>query len=306
MGKSLVRATRWLIAAACLPMVAMACVSPDTFFREMDGGDLGGASGAAAGNGGGGTSGGGQGGGPGGSGQGGGSSSLGGHTGQGGVTGSGQGGKTGQGGAVVIGPTANFTDNFETGDVNQRWIAPQSSATNTVNGVKVPCGTWSVVTDGATNHAYQQSSTTCGSSSPTWAAGGNTSWTDMRLQVKVQFPAGATTATVVNIGVRYQDPSNVYLLEFSNDGKTKLRYRAGGSTTDLPGDISKNRVPVAPGQWVTIGISISGNTLSAYLGDNATTPVLTGSVSGLSNGGIGLGVTATQVVSFDDVLVTPP
>ena len=117
-------------------------------------------------------------------------------------------------------------DSFETGDVTQRWIAPQSSD-------NPPCGTWAVVADGATNHVYSQTSTACTSSNPSWAAGGNISWTDMRLQVRVRFDSAATTSTKITIGIRYNDPKDIYFIEYTNDGKMKIRERTASSTTDV-------------------------------------------------------------------------
>jgi hypothetical protein len=283
-----------------------ACVSPDTFLREDGGGTPGNGDDAGAGIGGtpggqGGTQGGGQGGmiagGSGGRGGGsqGGSPGLGGAPGLGGRTG---GGGSGLGGTIVIGPAANLTDNFETGDVNQRWLAPQSSDST-------PCGTWAVVADGATNHVYQQSSTACTSSNPSWAAGGNITWTDLRLQAKVRFATDATTSTKITIGVRYASPKTVYFIEFTNNGGIKIRARTESSTTDVASTTSAMRVPVVAGQWVTLGLGVAGGTVSAYLGEDRTAPaILSGPATGVAAGGIALGV-SNGTASFDDVLVTP-
>jgi hypothetical protein len=286
------------VLAAGVALASAACVSPDVFLR--DGGDQpgseGGVSGTAGATG------------TGGSGNGtAGSNGTGGHTttGAGGtvVTGTGgrtgTGGATGSGGATVIGPTANLMDNFESGDVNSRWIAPQSSD-------NPPCGTWSVVADGATNHVYSQTSTACTSSNPSWAAGGNISWTDMRLQVRVRFDSAATTSTKITIGVRYNDPKDIYFIEYTNDGKMKIRQRTASSTSDVISLASKMAVPVPNGTWSTIGLGIKGSTINAYLGTDPTAPpILTGTASGQTAGGIAIGVSA-GTASFDDVVVTPP
>lgn len=286
-----------IVLAGGLALASAACVSPDVFLR--DGGDQpgseGGGSGTAGANG------------TGGSGNGtGGSNGSGGHTttGAGGTVIAGTGGRTGtagatgSGGAVVIGPTANLMDGFETGDVNQRWLAPQSSDST-------PCGTWAVVADGATNHVYSQTSTACTSSNPSWAAGGNIDWVDMRLQVRVRFDASATTSTKITIGVRYNDPKDVYFIEYTNDGRIKIRERTTSSTTDVVSNASNARIPVPNGTWSTIGLGIKGGTISAYLGtDPAAAAVLTGTAAGQVKGGIALGV-ADGTASFDDVLVTP-
>jgi hypothetical protein len=286
------------VLAAGLALASAACVSPDVFLR--DGGDQpgseGGGSGTAGATG------------TGGSGNGtAGANGTGGHTttGAGGTVVTGTGGRTGtagatgSGGAIVTGPTANLMDGFETGDVTQRWIAPQSSDST-------PCGTWAVVADGATNHVYSQTSTACTSSNPSWAAGGSTEWVDMRLQVRVRFDASATTSTKITIGVRYNDPKDVYFIEYTNDGRIKIRERTTSSTTDVASNASNARIPVPNGTWSTIGLGIKGTTISAYLGTDPTAaPVLTGTAAGQVKGGIAIGV-ADGTASFDDVLVTPP
>jgi hypothetical protein len=286
---------------AALSMGGGACLSPSTFL-PTDGGSDPGTGGGSAGEAGGlgGASGGGVGGmtasrGTGGhaaTGSGGGSG-LGGTPGLGGRTGTA--GTTGTGG-TVIGPTASLMDAFEAGA--GLWLAPQSSDS-------VACGQWAVVADGATNHVYQQSLTSC--SNPSWAAGGSVDWTDMRLQVRVRFPAGTTTSTKVTLGVRYNGPKDVYFIEYSNDGKIKIRSRtAAGSTTDVVSDTSSTRVPIADGQWATVGLAVSGSTVSAYLGaDRAAPPILTGTTTGQVKGGVAFGASG-GAVAFDDILVTPP
>ena len=280
------------VLAAGLALAGVACVSPDVFLR--DGGDQPGSGGGGpgtTGTGGNGTAG---------------SNGTGGHatTGAGGTIVAGTGGRTGtagatgSGGAVVIGPGANLMDGFETGDVNQRWLAPQSSDST-------PCGTWAVVADGATNHVYAQTSTACTSSNPSWAAGGNIDWVDMRLQVRVRFDASATSSTKITIGVRYNDPKDVYFIEYTNDGRIKIRERTTSSTTDVVSNASNARIPVPNGTWSTIGLGIKGGTITAYLGTDPTAAaVLTGTATGQVKGGIALGV-ADGTASFDDVLVTP-
>lgn len=290
-------ASSWWVVVACLPLLGAACVSPDSFVREgADGGDIVGT---------GGSSGGGQGGsgnGVGGRGLGGnGNPGLGGAVGTGGR--SGVGGR-GQGGTVVIGPTANLMDNFETGDVGQRWFWDGPTADPLHSSTSPPCGDWTVVSDGATNHVFQQAATCSG---PSWAAGGNVDWTDMRLQARVRFPAGATTSTRIMLGVRFKDDRTQVYTEFTNDGKYKIRVRieAGGAPSDIT-NASSARVAVPAGQWVTLGLSVSGGTVNAYLGeDRSAPPVLTGAATGVVNGGIGIGVLG-GAASFDDILVTPP
>jgi len=290
------RAGSLTVLAAGMALASAACVSPDVFLR--DGGDQPGSEGGGSGTAGESGSGGSKGTA--------GSNGAGGHitTGAGGTAVTGTGGRTGtagapgSGGTTVIGPSANLMDNFETGDVTQRWIAPQSSDST-------PCGTWAVVADGATNHVYAQTSTACTSSNPSWAAGGSTDWVDMRLQVRVRFDATATTSTKITIGVRYNDPKDVYFIEYTNDGRIKIRERTTSITTDVASNTSNSRIPVPNGTWSTIGLGIKGSTISAYLGTDPTAaPVLTGTAAGQVKGGIAIGV-ADGTASFDDVLVTP-
>ena len=301
---SLVCASRWMLAA-CLSVAGVACVSPATFTGADGGPDSGDQPGGGGGPGSGVSSGGGTGGKTTPSGNGGSTAiGAGGATGLGGRTGSG-GTTTGVAGNSVIGPTANFSDNFENGNIEMHWLAPQS---NTVlSGTSTPCGTWGVAADGATNHVYEQSSTACTGSTPTWAGGGAVIWTDMRLQVKVRFGAGATSSTLITIAVRYNTPDTMYYIQYSNDGKIKIRTREPGGGGDVATIASKLQVPVPAGQWVTIGLSVAGTTLNAYLGEDRTAPaVLTGTTNGtFASGGIALGV-AGGTASFDDVLVTPP
>jgi hypothetical protein len=301
------------ILATWLSVTSLACVSPNLVIRVDDsdagtqagaGGSPGGISGGATGGkttGSGSGGGGGGGGSPGTSNMGaGGGVAVGGRTGSAGTTGA---------GGTVIGPTANFMDNFETDHVELRWIwdAPNVTALRPSGDAASVCGDWAVVSDGTTtNHVFQQRSS-CSGSNPSWAATGSTLWTDMRLQARVQFGAAATTSTIITLGVRFTDDRNQYYLQFSNDGKLKIRAKveAGSASSDI-NDVSKMRVPVPAGQWVTIALAISGTTASVYLGDDPTAaPVLTGPVSGLSAGGIAIGV-AGGPASFDDILVTPP
>jgi hypothetical protein len=293
-----VRASRWVLAA-CLSLAGGACVSPDTFIRT-DGGPGSGAGGEAVIGGGGGPGAGGTVGAAGKTGTAG-SPGVAGTSGSGGRIGTG--GTPGTGG-TVIGPTPNFMDDFEHGD---SWIS--DSPTNTaLNPSSSPCGDWAVVTDPvvATNHVFQQRTVACGSSNPSWSANGNVAWTDMRLQARVQFGADATTSTKITLGVRFVDDRTNYFIEYTNNGRIKIRSKTTSSTTDVNTLASNLAVPVAAGQWVTIALAVSGTTLNVYLGDNPSAPpVLTGTATVVSSGGIGLGV-AQGTALFDDVLVTAP
>jgi hypothetical protein len=289
------------VLAAGLALAGGACVSPDVFDR--DGGDQPG------GEGGGPAAGGGPGSGGSGSGSAG-NNGAGGHitTGAGGTVVTGAGGRTGtagatgSGGTIVIGPTANLTDGFETGNVADRyfWDSPTSTS---LDPSGTPCGDWAVVPDGSTtNHMFSQRATCSG---PSWAAGGNSTWTNMRLQAKVQFPTGATTTTRIMLGVRFGSDRDQLYIEYTNDGKLKIRQKiaAGGAPSDVS---NSTKVPVPSGQWVTVGLSVSGTTINAYLGEDRTAPpVVTATAGPLTVGGIAFGTTGGPA-SFDDILVTPP
>jgi len=292
------------LLAVGLALAGVACVSPDTFNRDAGDQPPGGEGGGPGPGGGGGpaTGSGGS------NGAGGSNSGAGGHvtTGAGGTVVTGSGGRTGSGGAVGGGgatTVANYMDGFENNDIAMHWGAPQSGDTP-------PCGTWSVIpeTTGSTNHVYSQTSTACTSSNPTYAAGGLVIWTDMRLQVRVKFGPDATSSTKIIIAVRYNGPKDLYWLEFTLDGNVKIRTRTtSGSSADVGSGIpSKMRVAVVAGAWTTLGLSISGSTINAYLGaDPTAAPVVTGTAAGQTSGGIALGV-LQGTASFDDVLVTPP
>jgi Concanavalin A-like lectin/glucanases superfamily len=281
MAMNLARAAT-MIGAAVLVVTGGGCVTPQTLMPG-DGGDAtGGATGGGGAIGQGGTTGGGS-------------------TGLGGAT-VGIGGRTGGlGGAIIIGPGVTLTDDFEAGAA--RWIADPDPG---LDPSGTPCGNWAVIPDTAlaTNHVYQQP-TNC--SNPSWAANGSTEWIDMKLQARVRFDTGSTTSTKITLAVRFTNDRNQYYIEFSTDGKLKIRAKveAGGGSSDI-NDVSSTRVPVPIGQWVTVTLAISGTTASVYLGDNpAAPPVITGPVAGLAKGGIAIGV-QQGAASFDDIRVTPP
>lgn len=283
------RASKLVLAMSFALAGAAGCVSPDTFVRNDGGPGAGGAVGAGGGPGAGGGTG------------------TGGTTGAGGLTGAGgrtaTGGRTGSAGSsgtggTVIGPTANLMDDFETGNVADRWITDPASG---LNGGSSACGSWGVAADGTTQVFQERTNCT---SNPSWAAGGNRNWTDMKVEAKVKFVSATGTSTRITLAVRFVDDRNQYFLEYTNDGRIKIRYNIGGSSTDVMS--STGRVAVPNGTWNTVGLSVSGpasaSTVSAFLNG---VMVATGTASGLAAGGIGLGV-QSGLASFDDVVVTPP
>jgi hypothetical protein len=304
-SNALARASMRLLAAG-VALAGVACVSPDTFTR--DGGDQPGGEGGGPGPG----AGGGPANGSGGSNGGAGSNGAGGRvvsgaggtvvTGSGGRTGSG--GTTGSGGSTVVGPTPNLMDDFESGNVADRyfWDSPTSTV---LNPSGTPCGDWAVVLDGSTtNHMFSQRATCSG---PSWAAGGNTTWTNMRIQAKVKFPAGATPTTRIMLGVRFASDRDQLYIEYTNDGKLKIRQKIGAG--GAPSDVSNTtKVAVTNDTWVTVGLSVSGSTINAYLGADPTAPPVitaTAASTAMPMGGIAFGTTGGPA-SFDDILVTAP
>jgi len=213
---------------------------------------------------------------------------------------SGTGGRAGTGGASDAGSSGDaggavlLSDDFESPGVGDRWIADP-----TLGGA---CGDWAVLTDGAT-HVYQEQ-TSC-SSNPIWAAGGDTRWTDMTAQVRVKLIT-PTSSTRIVLAVRFQDEKNYYVLEYTPDGKIKIRTKVAGSSLDVATNASNARVAVVTGEWNTIGLSVSGpgsaSMVTASLNGN---PVLTGTATGLDSGGIAIGAQAA-IAAFDDVVVTRP
>jgi hypothetical protein len=297
--------------AGSLALASVACVSPDVFLR--DAGDQPGGEGGGPG------TGGGIGSGSGGSSGSAGSNGAGGKTttGTGGHVTTGAGGSvvTGAGGSVVTGSggrpgTAGasggvlFMDGFETGTVGDRYFWDAPNMTN-LNPSSTPCGDWAVVLDGTTtNHMFSQRATCSG---PSWAAGGDSGWADMRIQAKVKFPAGSTTSTRIMLGVRFASDRDQLYIEYTNDGKLKIRQKvaAGGAPSDVS---NTTKVAVTNDTWVTVGLSVSGSTINAYLGaDPSAPPVITAvaASTAMPKGGIAFGTTGGPA-SFDDILVTTP
>lgn len=297
------------LLVAGLALAGVACVNPDSFVR--DGGDqppTGEGGGPGPGAGGGPASGSG------------GSNGAGGHvtSGAGGAAVSGAGGRTttGAGGAVVTGSggrtgTAGASggvllmDGFETGNVADRYFWDSPTMTN-LNPSGTPCGDWAVVADdiNAANHMFSQRAVCSG---PSWAAGGDGGWTNMRIQAKVKFPTGATTTTRIMLGVRFSSDRDQLYIEYTNDGKLKIRQKiaAGGAPSDVS---NTTKVAVTNNTWVTVGLSVSGSTINAYLGSDPTAPPVitaTAASTAMQMGGIAFGTTGGPA-SFDDILVTTP
>ena len=181
--------------------------------------------------------------------------------------------------------TILLSDDFEDG-TSDGWL-PAS--------VGVPI-TWGVVADG-TNHVFAQQDATLTLSR---VAGGDVAWTDQAVEARVKF---LTTPDQVQLAVRFLDANNYYFVELSADGRVKIRKRGAGVTTDLaalPG-----AAPLVIDTWYTLGLTIQGATLTAYLDGIPAVTATDNSPPAIAAGGIGL-ATNLNAAAFDDVKVTVP
>jgi hypothetical protein len=180
-----------------------------------------------------------------------------------------------------------FSDDFEDSMWQNRWL------------VTVPTdgSSWSVADDGG-NHVLTQSAVLT-SSVGSHVAGGNVGWTDQMVEARVKL---VTTPARVHLAARFADNIDYYFLELSDTGALKIRKRAVGGTTDIVA--VAGGVPLAVGDWNTLGLKVEGDTLSAYFNGtlvaNASDPG-----APIPAGGVGLG-TIYNGAEFDDVRVTLP
>ena len=203
----------------------------------------------------------------------------------GGSAGSGGGGG-GSGGMKMV-PPANtnlpYAEDFEDGTPQGfiPWNEDMMTATATV---------WNVVDD-ATGKIYQP---TAAVSELEFAVGGSTTWSDVKLTVKVRL---ADADSRVHLLLRMKEPKTYLVVEMA-EGTYKLRGRADGSTTDI---VAPSPKPViTAGTWYTVGVSAKGTAVELTLDDMS---IGTGSCNALiTNGGIALGV-AEGNAAFDDVNV---
>jgi hypothetical protein len=281
------------------------CMTPDGYYRPLDGGGSGqGGTGGVMGSGGGFGSGG-----------------SGGVTGTGGVRGTGgspvtgtggspvtgTGGATGKGGAVGTGGTTGtggivatggatgaggasgtiFSDNFESGA--GKWITSGP-------------GTATVASDGSS--VYDLS---CLMSKVFLAAAGDVSWTNVVVQARVKVLSfnGSSSSYYAGLCARVQDANNYYCVTLRSDSKVAIRGDIGGSSNSIGSSVSYG---LATGTWYTVQLAIVGSTITASING---TPVLpkTGDPaitdSSLASGGIAL-IVDNADAEFDDVSVSVP
>ncbi len=299
--------TRIRIALCAGTLLAAAgCITPDGYYRPLDGGGSGQAgTGAATGSGGANGTGGaaGTGGSPvtgsaGATGKGG-RTGTGGAVATGGVTGTGgavaTGGVTGTGGAVATGGATGsggatgtiFSEDFETGA--GRWLT---------NGP----GTATVVSDGSS--VYDLS---CLMSKVFLAAAGDVSWTDVIVQARIKVLSfnGSSSSYYAGLCARVQDANNYYCVTLRSDAKVAIRGDIGGSSNSIGSSVSYG---VTTGTWYTVQLEIVGSTIAASING---TPVLPKSGdpaitdASLASGGVALIVDNTDA-EFDDVSVSVP
>ena len=181
-----------------------------------------------------------------------------------------------------------FSDDFEDGMWDRRWLTVQSA---------VGTPSWSVIADGA-NHVLTETAVL---QSVSQVAGGNVSWTDQIVEAKVKLTAPGARAQVA---ARFLDSTDYYFLELSDTNNLKIRKRVVGVTTDLVAASAAAGTTLAVGTWYTVGLKVQGNSLAASF-NGAQVASVTDTASPLAAGGIGL-ATAANNVEFDDVRVTAP
>jgi hypothetical protein len=207
-----------------------------------------------------------------------------------GGTGSSAGGTgSGTGGSGVVHPPADtalpYTEDFEDGEANG-WI-------DSVDQERAPLGTWAVVDDPDGGKVYQETTPT---DDPSWAVGGDYAWTDQHFETKMKIVSGSADAFII-IAMRFSSFDSYLFVEITSD---RIKLRDGG--TDSTVDVGTFDIdpPLVDGAWHTYGVSAIGTNMTVYF-DGA--PVITGTSSTTTAGGIALGV-RDCVAAFDDVSVT--
>ena len=288
---------RMALCAGTLLAIA-GCITPDGYYRPLDGGGSG-QGGAAAGTGGVTGSGGvtgtggvtatggvigtggvkGTGGNP--------VTGSGGATGKGGAVGTG--GFTGTGGAVATGGATGtiFSDNFEGGA--GKWLTSGP-------------GTATIASDGSS--VYDLS---CLMSKVFLAAAGDITWTNVVVQARIKVLSfnGSSSSYYAGLCARVEDADNYYCVTLRSDAKVAIRGDIGGSSNTIGSSVSYG---VAAGTWYTVQLQVVGTTITASING---TPVLpkTGDPAitdaSLATGAIAL-IVDNADAEFDDVTVSVP
>ena len=202
------------------------------------------------------------------------------------VAGSSSGG-SGNTGPVTIG--LPFTEDFESGTISSDlWTALAKQLVDPTNTG------WSIVTDGTSKVAQLT-----GDSSERFLVGGNSAWTDQKIELRVKTVSGSPE---IDVAFRFRAEKEYYYVEFANS-HFKLRDRTSvNEDVDPTGD----KPSVTLGTWYKLTIQIKGTAISAALNDMvllsgnfASTPIAAGGIA------IGIG-SGTGVAQFDDIHVTLP
>jgi hypothetical protein len=293
-----------LLLVSVATFTAAGCLTPEGYYRGLDGGAT--ATGGAAAQGGtggsapatGGSAGSGTATGHGGSGGTGGTIvSTGGSVGNGSGGGGGTGGTPakGTGGAPPPPPgTVLYSDDFESdmvGAMAKGWISDTVDSDPTK-------GTWSVVSDNG-NKVLQGAAT---GSDFIMDIGGDASWTDYTFQVDAKMISGSS----FELGVfgRFavgSDKGNYYEAYLDDIGEVQLRVKLNGSTTSL-GTKSKSTTGDAQLNTVyTFKLDMHGTTITVSVNGVVRVSMVTDTT--LSTGGIGVIVNG-GTAEFDNVYVT--
>jgi hypothetical protein len=298
------------VLLASLATLAFAgCLTPEGYYRGLDGGTSATGGGAAqAGSSGSGGTRAATGGASGGASATGGSAATGGSPATGGVTGKGGSGATGgtvvatggsggssaSGTGAADGGTVLYSDDFSGDTVGMMaigWIADTIDSDPTD-------GTWSVVSDNG-NQVLQGAAT---GSDFIMDIGGDVSWTDYTFQVDAKMISGSS----FELGVfgRFaigSDKGNYYQAYMDDSGEVQLRVRLNGSTTSL-GSKSKSTTGDAQLNTVyTFKLDMHGSVITVSVNGVARVSMVTDTT--LSTGGIGVIVNG-GTAEFDNVVVT--
>lgn len=188
--------------------------------------------------------------------------------------------------------TLLLSDDFEDGDTSG-WIVDTADGAERADG-------WAIVTTDE-GSAYAQSDDS--SDDDTWSIGGSVYWTDVEVSTRFRFTAADEIAdAVAMLALRFRSREAYYYIEYRGDGSLKLRKRFDGSDTDLLSE-EVERVAVV-GEWLDIAVSARGGAFRVTLDGVAVgAEVVDGDIPA---GGIGLGVSESAAVEFDDVRVSVP
>lgn len=188
--------------------------------------------------------------------------------------------------------TVLLSDDFEDGEASG-WIV------DTADGAERAAGWAIVATEEGSAYAQRDDS----SDDDTWSIGGSVYWTDVDVSTRFRFTAADEIEdAVAMLALRFRSREAYYYIEYRGDGSLKLRKRFDGSDTDLSSE-DLERVAVL-GEWIDIAVNARGGSLRVTLDGVAVGgEVIDGDIPA---GGIGLGVSESTAVEFDDVRVSVP